>query len=313
MVTVIKDPFLNEKTGREGSPFRVGEPGGGAQSGGREFTKLDTRIPPEAKPIMAEVSVNGIAIEEASILAEAQLHPADNPGQALMAAARALVVRELLLQQARALKLETEPETHENGTVETVEDALIRTLIEQEVETPVSNRQVRKRYYQQNKHRFKAQTIYEARHILLAVRKGEDKTAKRKQSEALIAMLSPKPEAFAEIASQVSDCPSKAEGGNLGQLVTGSTVPEFDQVLGKMKAGQIWPEPVESRFGFHVVQLVHKIPGKGLPFEQVEEKIGAWLEASSWSRAVSQYISILAGNAKISGVALERASSPLVQ
>ena len=58
--------------------------------------ELDTRIPPKAAPVTREISVNGVAIPENIVLAEAQNHPAGNPGEAVRAAAQALVVRELL-------------------------------------------------------------------------------------------------------------------------------------------------------------------------------------------------------------------------
>ena len=45
----------------------------------------------------------------------------------------------------------------------------------------------------------------------------------------------------------------------------------------------------------------------------VSDRIAAWLEASTWSKAVSQYISILAGKADIRGISLGVAEGPLVQ
>lgn len=287
MVTLVKDPFL--KMSNKGTSA------------------------PVAKPDLSQVSVNGVAISEAQIMAEAQQHPADSPGQALKAAACALVVRELLLQRARAQNCSAEPAVSDNGSVETEEDALIRHLIETEVSAPASDHQVRSRYYERHKHRFKSDTIYEARHILLAMREGEDKGAKRSLAHSLIEKLANNPDRFSATAGELSDCPSAMQGGNLGQLTTGSTVAEFEQVLEKMQSGQIWPEPVESRFGFQIIQLINKIPGEVLPFEQVEEKIGAWLEASSWSRAVAQFIAILAGSAEITGIEIHSSPDPLVQ
>jgi peptidyl-prolyl cis-trans isomerase C len=70
---------------------------------------------------------------------------------------------------------------------------------------------------------------------------------------------------------------------------------------------------VESRFGFHVVSLDRRIPGETLPFEIVRERIAAWLEAASWSRAVSQYIAVLAGKAEISGIDIGATEGPLIQ
>lgn len=312
MPTLIQDPFLDvEKCHEDGCSH--GSDKAEPKRSYDGYVEPDTKIPPKAKSVLTEISVNGIAIDEARVLAEAQQHPADSPGQALLLAARALVIRELLLQEARQLGIEPLQEHDAGSTTETPEDALIRQLMEREVAAPASDETVRRRYYDLHKHRFKSETIYEARHILLCVRNEKELVSKKKLAVSLIDELKAGPTNFRRLAKEYSDCPSAGEGGNLGQLTTGSTVPEFETVLEKMEAGQICPEPVHSRFGFHIIYLVNKIPGEVLPFEYVEDRIGAWLEASSWSKGVSQYISILAGKAKIAGLDLDGASSPLVQ
>jgi peptidyl-prolyl cis-trans isomerase C len=273
-----------------------------------------TKVPPKSKPIITDVSVNGVQISEQNILAEAQNHPAENPGQAVQAAARALVVRELLLQQARSLNIQAAPEQMDDGS-ETPEDAAIRELIEQEVDIPSASTDECQRYYENNKARFSSESIYEASHILFAA--GSDQHTARSIAKArahdVIKLLQDKPEAFADLALEYSACPSKETGGNLGQLTKGSTVIEFEKALQSMQAGQMTGEPVETKFGYHIIFLNRKIEGNTLPFEHVEETIRAWLEAASWSKAVSQYISILAGSAEIKGIDLLGSDSPLVQ
>ena len=313
MVTLLKDPFVKQTSTCGdgcGCDDKSSHPVEQSYNG---YVEPDTKIPPKAKSVLTEISVNNVRIEEAQVLAEAQQHSAKSPGEALLLAARALIIRELLLQEARALSIDPIPQTSGDGSVETAEDALIRQLVDQEIATPVSDEEVRRRYYDLHIHRFKSETIYEARHILLAKRKDDGPDSNGELALTLIRELERKPYLFAKLAEEYSDCPSKKEGGNLGQLNIDSTVPEFETVLEKMEPGQIWPEPVESRFGRHIIHLVNKIPGETLPFDYVEEKIGAWLEASSWSKAVSQYISILAGKAVITGIDLDGSSSPLVQ
>ncbi|SDR22464.1 peptidylprolyl isomerase [Pseudovibrio sp. Tun.PSC04-5.I4] len=273
-----------------------------------------TKVPPKSNPVLSEVSVNGVEIPELDILAEAQNHPAENPGQAVQAAARALVVRELLLQQARVLGISASPETLAEGS-ETMEDAAIRELIEIEVEVPLASQDECQRYYENNKARFSSEPIYEARHILFSA--GSEQQTARSIAKAramdVIKVLSDKPEAFADLAREYSACPSKEQGGNLGQLTKGSTVPEFEAALQTLQVGQITSEPVDSKFGYHIIALNRKIEGNILPFEHVEETIRAWLEAASWSRAVSQYIGILAGASEIKGINIAGTDSPLVQ
>lgn len=313
MVTLIKDPFakVDENCG-EGCSCKD-QPTPDLANAYDGYVAPDTDVPPKAKSVMKEISVNGVPIEEADVMAEAQQHPANSPGKALLAAARALIVRELLLQEAKALNIEAEQQQSADGSIETRDDALIRQLMDQEIDTPLSDDTVRRRYYELHKHRFSSETIYEARHILLAGQANDQLEAQKKLAQSLIDDLVKNPSNFKRLAKEYSDCSSKNEGGNLGQLTMGSTVPEFESVLTRMLPDQIWPEPIQSRFGFHIIYLVNKVPGEVLPFEYVQDRIGAWLEASSWSKAVSQYISILAGKAKITGIDLDSATSSLVQ
>ena len=118
---------------------------------------------------------------------------------------------------------------------------------------------------------------------------------------------------FAELAQQLSACPSAAQGGNLGQITRGQTVPEFETFLFNLEEGQICPVPVKTRFGYHVLRLDRRIEGRQLPFEAVRDKIADYLHQRVWRQAVSQYLQLLVGQAEIRGIELKGASSPLVQ
>jgi len=178
--------------------------------------EIDTTIPPKAKPVFNEVSVNGVVIAESDILQEAQNHPAKNPGDALLQAARALVVRELLWQEAKNKGLVPE----EDVAGQTQLDAAIANLLDQEVNTPEAREEDCRRLYDRDPSRFSTDTIWEVRHILLAANP-EDKKAyedARIQAEKILSLLKEKPTEFAEIAKNMSACPSAKEGGNLGQI-----------------------------------------------------------------------------------------------
>ncbi len=60
-------------------------------------------------------------------------------------------------------------------------------------------------------------------------------------------------------------------------------------------------------------KIFHDAEGRTMPFEQVKPAIAAYLGDVSWQTAVKQFIKILAGKAKIAGLRLEVADSPLVQ
>lgn len=279
------------------------------------YQEPDTRVPPKARPVLDAVSVNGVEIAENEILAEAQNHPAENPGAALLAAARALVVRELLLQRAVELNLVQPTERNADGRHETEEDAAIRLLIEKEVTVPSATAQECLRFYENNRAKFRSEPIFEASHILIAADPADQRArdAARNDAERLAAVLVEHPSEFATMARTHSACPSAAQGGNLGQLSRGSTVAEFERTLARMDEGQITPVPVESRFGFHIIRLERRIDGEQLPFDFVEARIAGWLEASTWSKAVSQFIAILAADATITGIDVLGADGPLMQ
>ena len=260
------------------------------------------------------VAVNDTIIANADIAREVQNHEGVSPIVAWEAATRALVVRELLSQRAQELSLVAEPRS-ENGLRETEEEALIRMLLEAEVSTPTAEEADCRRYYQSNLARFRSQDLYEPLHILFKAARDDEAAYAQAvtQAEIVLAEVQVAPDRFESIAKALSACPSSSDGGRLGQIARGDTTPEFEAALMPLEAGQICPEVVRTRYGMHVVRLDRKVRGAVLPFEQVHARIAAYLEASSSRRAVAQYVTLLAGQARISGFDIAGATSPLEQ
>lgn len=252
------------------------------------------------------VSVGGQVIPAALIAREMQLHEAASPLEAWQAAARALAVRELLLQEARRLEIVAEPIQEADGLRETDEEALIRIVVETQVTTPDPDQETCRRYYERNLVRFCSPELFEASHILLAARL-DDAIARKEahdKATALLAHLRQKPADFEALAIQHSACPSAATGGNLGQIRHGDTVPEFDQALTTLDLGEIAAEPVETRFGFHIIRLQRRILSRQLPFEMVAMRIATYLRERSKRIATAQYLSVLASQSRVEGVEL---------
>lgn len=263
---------------------------------------------------MQVITVNDTTIPTAAIAHEAQNHQAESPGAAWQQAARALVIRELLLQRARLLDIAAEPRNRD-GARETDEEATIRVLLEREVHTPKADDAACRRYYDSHRARFRTQDLFEPAHILFKARR-DDRAAYARavdQAYAVLRDLAEHPDRFDSLARSLSDCPSAKDSGRLGQVARGETTQEFETFLVAMEPGQICPTPVRTRYGVHVLRLERKLPGEPLPFEIVRDRIAAYLEASTWRRAVAQYIALLAGQARIAGFDLPAATSPLVQ
>ncbi len=305
MVTLYKSPALGGPRAASGT----------GETGPLTKKELDTRVPPKSAPVLDEIAVNGVLIAESEILAEAQNHPSENPGGALKQAATALVIRELLWQEAGRLGVTDDLATDDKGRVETDIDAGIRALVAQEINVPMATETECLRYYERHPTKFCSGAIYEARHILFAAAENDtvNRQAAQRRANDICQRLVGNPCGFSDLAREFSDCSSRQQGGNLGQLSAGSTVGEFEQALEAMAVGSISAEPVASRYGFHIIALDRKIPGTRLPFELASTQIAAWLEAASWSKAVSQYIGVLAARAQIDGLSINEAEGPLVQ
>lgn len=270
------------------------------------------RRAPAAPPV---VSVNGRVISRAEIGRELQHHPAARPAEAWQAAARALVVRELLLQEARRLELRAEPACDPLGRRETSDEASIRALIDREVVTPVADEATCRAWYERHPERFRSADLHEVRHILLAVPPGDAAARARTRDDAaaLVTELRRAPERFGMLAEARSACPSRRQGGRLGQIGPGQTVPEFERALSTAPLGVVAPDPVATGYGWHVILVERRIAGARLPFAVVHDRIAAWLGERVRHAAIRQYIAILAGRARITGIELPGSASPLVQ
>jgi peptidyl-prolyl cis-trans isomerase C len=268
----------------------------------------------QGMPSPKVVSVNGIVIPRDAIAREVQFHPAAKPIVAWQAAARALVIRELLLQQARRMGIEVKPLRDAAGRREDDEEALIRLLVEQEVKTPEPEESACRRYYEKNRRLFRSPEVYEAAHILFAAPHDDAEAFERARHVAgsVLAELKLCPARFAELARLHSACSSAAQGGNLGQITTGQTTAEFERVLVALEPGAICDAPVATRYGFHIIRLDRRIEGRDLCFDLVADRIADYLREAVTRRATAQYIARLVTQAEISGIAIAGAEAHLV-
>lgn len=260
-------------------------------------------------PEDARITVDGIAISQAQINEEVQYHPADKLMDAKHEAMQALVVRELLLQEAVRQGL-----CDRDGAI-TKADDVIEQLLSTEIKVPEPDDVSCSRYFENNQRRFATAPLFEVSHIFFPAPPSEKIARERAKGKAVDSLekINANPYCFNEIARKESSCSSSVKGGHLGQISKGQTVPAFEAAVMTMEKGQISSVPVETEVGFHIIKIHERIDGKNLPFETVKDWIAHYLSQQSWNNAVSQYVQILAGKAKISGFDLKSADTPLVQ
>lgn len=254
-----------------------------------------------------KLTVNGVAIDPQAVERERRFHDrAPNPERS---ARCALAIRELLLQRARALDLLGADDASDEARC----DAAIEALCAREAPTPVPTEEECRRYFDAHRDRYRSGDLIEAAHILFAVTSTTSIEAVRRQAESTLREARQAPERFADLAAALSNCPSGAQGGSLGQLNRGDTVPEFEDALFNGAHTGVLPELVRTRYGFHVVKVARRIPGRPLEFESVRGDIASMLRDRVQGKAMEQYVRILAAEARVEGVDLGAAMSPLVR
>ncbi|QCP53596.1 peptidylprolyl isomerase [Trinickia violacea] len=269
-------------------------------------TLLPSELPPSAERAAQDAafaSVNGVAIDAASISDEARHHA--DAADPLDAGRRALVIRELLRQRAVALELIADADP--------LDDAAVDRLLERELTVPAATRADCERYYQSHASRFRRNDIVYASHILFAVTDRAPLALLRGKAEATLHEVLAAPDRFEAVAREVSNCPSAGVGGSLGQLLRGDSVPEFERAIFDSEETGILSRLVNTRFGFHIVRIERRAPGEPEAFETVEPEIARFLDERVRFKATQQYVEILASRAKIEGVAFGEANGPLVQ
>lgn len=258
------------------------------------------------KPLFPDIVVNGTTLVAEDIAAEAQNHhaPKGKPGLAWRKAARALAVRQLMLEQATARGLTPSPRELAPGKVETGEEALIRAVMEAGISPdPVAEATLRAAY-DRNPQAHRSPSLFQAAHILFAARPG-DKPARetaRARAEATLEVLRHAPGDFAAIAGRESECASRDTGGELGQLSGSDVVPEFAAAMLMAEPGRIHDQVIETRYGMHVLRLDARADGDILPFESVRDRLQEAAEKANWTRAAQEFVSGLLNKAEISGM-----------
>ena len=225
---------------------------------------------------------------------------------------------ELLRQAAQAAGLLAAGDTASaDGVISEAASSAIEALLEQNLQVPEPSEEACRRHYAAHENGYRSGERVRVRHILFAVTPGVDVAALRKQAEPVFLDVrchdGTAVDRFAEAARKFSNCPSGAEGGDLGWLSAEDCAPEFArEVFGHVEVG-VLPRLVHSRFGLHVVEVLEREPGVAQTFEAVRGAVANSLRQQVFVTALRQYLQLLAGQATVEGVDLDAADTPLVQ
>ncbi|WP_439672148.1 Peptidyl-prolyl isomerase, parvulin family [Cupriavidus necator] len=248
------------------------------------------------------VTVNGVELRDADIERELDHHhDAANPARLATISA---ILRQLVRTEADRIGLAAEGLD---------DDSLALALLEREAGIPEPDEASCRRHYDSRPERFRDGEWVEADHILLQVTPRVPLDALREIAAQTLALVRGDPSTFPEHARALSNCPSGANGGRLGRVFRGETAPEFERALFAAQQDGVLPHLLETRYGLHIVRVLERCPGTRLPFDAVRGDIARALASAARDRAWKQYASLLIGRARIEGIELEGADSPLVQ
>jgi len=255
--------------------------------------------------VAAVARVNGVALHAPAVAVAPE-------------ALRQRACTELLRQAAQReglLGADDAPGT--DGAISEAATAAIDTLLERELRVPEPSDEACRRYHTAHAARYAAGERVRVRHILFAVTPGVDVVALRKRAESTLVDVrchdGTAGDGFADAARALSNCPSGAEGGDLGWVEAKDCAPEFArEIFGKAEIG-VLPRLVHSRFGLHVVEVRAREPGVVPAFDAVRGAVAVALRQQGFATALRQYLRVLAGAALVEGVDLEGTDQPLVQ
>lgn len=248
------------------------------------------------------ITVNGTPIDEQAVAREVQYHRAADLDTARDEAGKALVIQALLMEEA------VQEGLVERGS-DPSEDSAIQALLERHASVDEPSEERCRKLFAKARERYRAPDLFEATHILLAAAPDHDEDRQKAELKAkeLITKLEAMPDLLAKLAAEHSDCPSKDNGGSLGQFSNGDTVEEFETFLYNLEPGQLCPVPVATRFGYHVLRLDHREEGRELPFEAAREAVRDDILSADWQRVAKTYVRSLIDKADISGINMDSA------
>lgn len=171
-----------------------------------------------------------------------------------------LIDRRIIALEAKAKKMDDDPMVKRRAAYYD-EKALRDVYWVQMMRDKVSEKAV-KAYYDEHIAKAEPELEVHARHILVA---------SREEAQKAIAAIKGG-QKFEDVAKSMSKDSSSQEGGDLGWFKKGDMVPEFADAAFKLKAGQV-SDPVQTKFGWHVIKVVETRRAKKPTFEEAHDDI----------------------------------------
>ncbi|CAN7224490.1 peptidylprolyl isomerase [Acidovorax sp. LjRoot129] len=215
-----------------------------------------------------------------------------------------LYIRRVFAERAAAEGLEKDPQVAAALKVardKVLSDAMLEHIDKKAVPTGAALEALARNEYRAKPERFKAEEEVKIRHILLAEKTPESKA----KAEEVLAQLK-KGADFATLAKERSaDTGSAPKGGELGYFAKGRMVPEFETAAFALKKPGDTSGLVETKFGYHILQLDDRKPQRIRTFEEVREELMKEMHTKAAQDARASAAEKIQQGAKVNQKAIE--------
>ena len=145
-----------------------------------------------------------------------------------------------------------------------------------------------KAQYQQNIQQYQVPNRVHVEHILLmTVGKTDAEVEEIRLKAEDVLKQAKKGAKFEDLAKKYSEDPgTKDKGGDLGWLMQGQTVPEFEKTAFGLEKGKI-SDLVKTQYGFHIIEVLDKETAHTKPFEEVKDSIKTPLQLAKADKLAS--------------------------
>lgn len=182
------------------------------------------------------------------------------------------------------------------GTIpETLRDPRLVQVLARHFKVPTPSEDACHRYYRDHLELFREPDRYLGRQIVLRTPQGDaarDEAWAR--AERLIAILFFDPKMFGDLVATYDSISDGSGSGRIGPVVRGALAPELDIALFGLRPGQIYPAPVATERGIHVIMLDRILPGEVMPFAVVHGRIASALRSELRIAAARRHLARLA-------------------
>lgn len=154
----------------------------------------------------------------------------------------------------------------------------------------VSDKEINQ-YYREHQKEFWQDGKVRARHILFIAERNSSETnrkAKLQQAKKILNELG-KGKDFAKLAMEHSEDVSASDGGDVGFVVRGQMVREFEEAVFSLKPGQI-SDIVETEYGYHIIKVEDVVTGKTLTLNDAKERISRILMMQKQSQGYEDWM-----------------------